>query len=129
MAATEKTPAGQHGDIVKTYQLTLSKAVEGTPVLPNAATAFTLNWNFSTNKGQATLNSIDGTQTGIVLHPLGLSDKLAFMSDMKPTPYNIKGKEVIVSEVVLNLDRQGDNPSAAVRFNPHGSVIEATANW
>lgn len=112
-----------------TFDVVLDKTIDGQPVLNNPRCTFSYNWNFSTNMGLATLDSIDGTKLDITLHPTGLSGMLAFMSDMSPTTYNIDGKEVVLNRIVLNIMLPSGEKRAGIMFNEDGAPIQLTSNW
>lgn len=112
------------------FELVLSKT-EGTcpPVLKDAMCCFSYNWDFQKNMGLAHLLTVDGTPVNITLHPLGLQGKLAFMSDMEPTPYEVNGVDVVIYRVSLELDPTTGERFAGVMFNNDGSCVETTQNW
>lgn len=112
------------------FQEVLSQLLKGaSPVLPNALCEFRYQWNFSTNEGLARLVSIDGCPTHIALPPTGIAGKLAFMSDIPPTPFVVGGQTVFLNRVILDIDLDSGRRSAAVIFNQDGSCIEASATW
>lgn len=113
------------------FETVLSNLYKGSvAVLPNAVCQFEGHWNYATNEGVAELVSVDGTSVNIALHPMGISGKLDFMSDMPPTPYTIQGKTVVIFRVILDLKSTLQPPaSAAIMFNKDGSCIETTQNF
>lgn len=115
----------------ETFTLTLDKVLQnGTcpQKAKNASCVFTYIWDFPRNMGLAHLISIDGTDVNITLHPLGITGMLAFMSDMKPTTYNIGGQNVVIYRVILDLPTGGER-QAGIMWNENGSCITTTNNW
>lgn len=112
-----------------TFQVALTKAFKGTPVINGAHCTFSYQWDFSKNMGSAVLNSINDCELNIELHPLGISGYLDFMSDIPPTSYVINGQMVVISRVILDINLQNGQRSAAIMFNADGSCIEATDNF
>ena len=116
---------------VHTYDLQLNKLVEGpNPVIPNLTCNFSMKWDFERFWGFAHLLSIQDEllPTSIELKPLGEARRLAFMSNMKPTPFNIGGKNVTIFRVVFIAYFITYKPMASIMFNNDGSVIQATEN-
>ena len=111
------------------FDLELTKAIQGTPVVPNAKCKFCVQWNSATAEGLAYLMEMDGTPLDIKLYPLGLAGILAFASDIDPTTYTINGNPVVIKRVVLEVDNNISNGSSAITFNVNGSVIQGSANW
>lgn len=111
-----------------TYILSLDKTIVGTAETKTFLGQFTYTWDFVRKEGEASLDTINGTNIGITLHPEGLSDKLYFMSDMQPTEYLLgDGGTIIVYRVILQLiDGTG---AASVMEGKDGSTIVATENW
>ncbi|MDR2009188.1 MAG: hypothetical protein LBQ22_01740 [Bacteroidales bacterium] len=112
-----------------TFILTLSKAYEGTPVLPNAKCEFSYNWDFDRNMGLAYLTSINGTKVDITLHPLGILGMLGFMSNIEPTTVEIDGKKIVIFRVIMDIYLRNNERVAAIMFNEDGSCTETTENW
>ncbi len=111
------------------FTLQLTKTINGNPVIANANCNFSYNWDFQKNMGLAHLDKINNCAIGITLHPLGISGRLAFMSDMPPTNYVINGQQVTLFRVILDIEPATGIKSAAIMFNKNGSPIETTANW
>ncbi len=113
-----------------TFTLTLSRLIQGAePVIANAHCVFSYHWDFSTNMGEAKLVSINNCEQDIVLHPLGISGALDFMSDMEPQHVVINGQRVVLYRVILDIDLESGERSAAIMFNEDGSVIQGTENF
>lgn len=112
-----------------TFQIVLSKTISGNTVLNDPICTFSYVWDFNSNKGEALLDVIDGKLIGIVLHPEGLSDVLAFMSDMEPTTYSIDGQNVVIFRVIMMINPKTGEHKAALMFNEDGSTIETSENW
>ena len=71
----------------KSISFTLSQIERGTNcpiILNNAKLVIDFDYNFEQNLGLAHIRELQSVQWTEVLHPLGLSDYYAFMSDMKP---------------------------------------------
>jgi len=79
--------------------------------------------------GEASLDAINYIDVGIVLHPTGIAGMLAFMSDMKPTGYQIDGQNLILNRIVLMIDAETGGRRAGIMFNDDGSTIEVSGNW
>ncbi len=110
--------------------LKLSKIKAGVkPVIDNAECIFNYTWDFQTGTGSAQLTSIDKCDIEILLYPIGLAGKLAFMSDMKPTTYVVNGQRAIIYRVMLSINLVDNAASAAVMFNEDGSCLERTPNF
>lgn len=125
-APTLKTPIPS----TDTLTLTLDRLIQGNQlVIPNAQCVFSYKWNFVTNEGQASLDTINGTQIGIVLYPEGLSGELAFLSDSSPQSYVINGQTVIINRVILDIKLSNVKIQAAIQFGEDGSTTQATENW
>lgn len=113
----------------ETFTLTLDKLIAGaSPVIANAKCEFTYIWDWPRNMGLAHLTSINGNAVNIVLHPLGISGSLDFMSDIPPTEFVINGQRVIIYRVILDMPMGGEK-SAAIMFNEDGSVIQASSGF
>lgn len=123
MSDSQKVPAEA------SFELVLSKTIQGEPALPNAKCEFNYHWDFETNMGLALLRDINGAPVNITLHPLGIEGQLDFMSDIEPTPVNIDGKVVIIYRVILDIDLETGAREAAIMFGEHGESIEATENF
>lgn len=111
------------------FDIVLTKTITGKTVIETPICAFSYTWDFNTNMGQASLDAINNTKLGIVLHPTGIAGMLAFMSDMKPTGYQIGGQQVILNRIVLMIDAVTGEHRAGIMFNEDGSTIEVSANW
>ena len=121
------------------FDLTLDKIAGGEgsekPVLKNPVCKYSYRWDFKTNMGLAHLNSINGTLVDITLHPLGIAGELDFMSDMKPTKYEVNATNdqsialvsVTISRVILDIKLSTGERSGAIMFNTKdGYVIQAS---
>nr|WP_294937639.1 hypothetical protein [uncultured Flavobacterium sp.] len=113
-----------------TFTLVLSELMKGTsPVIANAKCVFSYKWDFTTNMGLATLESIDNCVVNITMHPLGIKGYLDFMSDMEPTSYVINGQRVVLNRIILDIVLATNERSAGIMFNQDGSVIQTTPNF
>lgn len=113
-----------------TFEVVLSKLMKGAnPVIANAHCQFSYHWDFETNMGLATLDSINHNYLNLTLNPTGLAGRLAFMSSMEPLPVVINGQRVVLNRIILNVMLNDDSKLAGIMFNEDGSVIQVTDNW
>ena len=111
-----------------TFVLTLSKLIKGDWVLKDANCQFTYKWDFQTNTGTASLDSINGSTINITLNAEGLAGYLAFLSDISPTRYDVNGKSITIFRVSLRIQLSDNKREALIMFNEDGSTVEATSN-
>lgn len=111
------------------FEIVLTKTITGKTVIESPLCTFSYTWDFNKNMGEATLDAINYNKLGIMLHPTGIEGVLAFMSDMKPTGYQIDGRQVVLNRVVLMIDSATSEHRAGIMFNDTGSTIEVSDNW
>ncbi len=112
------------------FDLNVNKLFKGSElVLDEAVSTFSFHWDFENGMGIAHLIDINESMVNITLHPIGLAGRLAFMSDIPPTPFRIGDKEVVIYRVILNIMLDSGEKSAAIMFNDNGSVIQITPNF
>ncbi|HAT1847902.1 TPA: hypothetical protein I9258_002524 [Legionella pneumophila] len=78
-------------------------------LLHNAKVVVDYDYNFERNMGLAHLRQLQSTKWSETLHPLGLSNYYAFMSDMKPKAVQIEGGEVTIYRIIFHLYKNGDS--------------------
>ena len=125
-------------ETIKQFSLILTEVLKGEAVLNNPVCEFSYHWDFDKNMGLANLISINGSPVNITLHPLGIAGQLDFMSDIHPTTYVVKASpddsiigafQVTISRVILDMDAEGNNPTAAIMFGEDGSTIQASTGF
>lgn len=125
-------------ETIKQFSLTLTEVLKGEAVLNNPVCEFSYHWDFDKNMGLANLISINGSPVNITLHPLGIAGQLDFMSDIHPTTYVVKASpddsiigafQVTISRVILDMDAEGNNPTAAIMFGEDGGIIQASTGF
>lgn len=94
-------------------------------ILNNAKVVVDYDYNFERNIGLAHLKQLQSTSWGQVLHPLGLSDYYAFMSDMKPTAIHLDRGVVTIYRIIFHLYRNGDS-KVLMMIGPTGECIMST---
>lgn len=124
-------------ETVKQFSLILSEVFRGKEVLENPSCEFSYHWDFETNMGLALLQSINGSQVNITLHPLGIHGQLDFMSDITSTKFLVNASnddsiamiEVTIDRVILDMDAKGENPKAAIMFGIEGETIQTSPGF
>lgn len=125
-------------ETIKQFSLILTEVLKGEAVLNNPVCEFSYHWDFDKNMGLANLISINGSPVNITLHPLGIAGQLDFMSDIHPTTYVVKASpddsiigafQVTISRVILDMDAEGNNPTAAIMFGEDGGTIQASTGF
>lgn len=91
-------------------------------LLHNAKIVVDYDYNFERNMGLAHLRQLQSTKWSETLHPLGLSNYYAFMSDMKPKTIQVDGGEVTVYRIIYHLYKNGDT-RVYLMINPDGDCI------
>ena len=122
----------------KTFTLVLDHQIgSGHCTLHNPCCEFTYTWDFDKNMGSAIMNTLNYGEVSIQMFPLGISGQLDFMSDMRPTNFEVNAAcddsialiGVVISRVILDMDANGENPSAAIMFGETGDCILASAGF
>lgn len=92
----------EHGSV--TLQLTTLERDNQCPAfLKQAPVVIDYDYDFSRNRGLAYLKQLKSEKMNYTLHPLGLSDYYAFMSDIYPTPQSVEDDQVILYRIVFHI--------------------------
>ncbi|KAF7985159.1 hypothetical protein HWV62_7734 [Athelia sp. TMB] len=121
--------AGRVGTSGGKFTLTLDKVLSGPPDVKRLVCDFSYVWNWVTNMGTATLQSIDDVQVDYPMFPMGIAGRLAFMASVEPgTEVKLPdGSTIIIYRVLFDLI--GNNQSAAMMLGEDGNEILVTENW
>lgn len=73
------------------------------PFLRDADVVIDYDYDFTRNRGLAYLKQLKSEKVHYTLHPLGLSNYYAFMSDMPPTTQPIGDEQVILYRIIFHI--------------------------
>lgn len=106
--------------------------------LANPCCEMSYYWDYKTNTGSAKLAAINGSRIGVTLYAAGIEGQLTFISDIHlALNFNVQNAcehptgiaQALIYRVILTLDENGENPSAALMLGENGSCILATENF
>ncbi|KZP25529.1 hypothetical protein FIBSPDRAFT_950233 [Athelia psychrophila] len=112
------------------FTLTLDKVLSGSPTVTKAVCVFTFVWNWASNRGMATLQTIDGQHIGVPLYPRGVFEgMLEFASELE-LPLKVRfpdGAIIFISGAIFGL--VGGEPRAGLDVGERGQEFLVTQNW
>jgi len=113
------------------FTLTLDKVLRGTSdvIIKKLVGEYSYVYNWVTNMGSATLETIDGTAVNFYMFPMGIEGRLAFMARLEPgTKVTLPdGSTIIIYRALFDLI--GNEASAAFMLGEEGDEILVTQNW
>jgi hypothetical protein len=95
-------------------------------ILRNAKLVVDYRYDFSRNIGFARLRQIGSVRWTEMLHPLGLTNLYAFMSDMAPKTIDLDGELVTIYRIIFHLHFNGE-AKAMLMIGKDGDCIMSTA--
>ncbi len=114
-----------------TFDLVLDQLYRGdAAVVTPCKCTFSYTWDFSTNMGMAEIQTLDDAQVHVPLNPIGIQGYLDFMSSQGPVTVTVDGKQVEIRLVVLHINLETGERTAAIDFNTeNGSVVQMSQGF